>query len=165
MTTETKVENHLEAGGYFFDDLEVGDYFHTGKIVITEAHIVAFAGISGDFFDVHMDDEFAKEQGFPGRIAHGLLGLAMVDGLKNRAAVQLKAIASLGWKNWDFKGVILPGDRIGVKIQVETMRLTSKKDRGIVSFAFVVTNQHEKIVQQGTNVLMMRLASNKGSAL
>ncbi len=49
--------------------------FDTGAIVVTESHIVNFAGVSGDFFDVHMDDVFAREQGFPARVAHGLLCL------------------------------------------------------------------------------------------
>ncbi|MEM1431737.1 MAG: MaoC/PaaZ C-terminal domain-containing protein, partial [Pseudomonadota bacterium] len=81
----------LAAGMAYYDDLQVGAFFRTGRITVTEAHIVAFAGMSGDFFDVHMDDDFARAQGFPGRIAHGLLGLCLVDGLKNRAEVQLQA--------------------------------------------------------------------------
>ena len=70
----------LPTGDYWFEDLEPGDWFETGHIVVTEAHIVAFAGLSGDFFDIHMDDEFARAQGFPGRIAHGLLVLVLPMG-------------------------------------------------------------------------------------
>ena len=108
----------MAPGNYWFEDLKAGDWFETGHLVVTEAHIVAFAGLSGDFFDVHMDDEFARAQGFAGRIAHGLLGLALTDGLKNRASVRIMAIASLGW-NWSFTGPIVAGDRIGVKIAVK----------------------------------------------
>src|SRR4051812_13519420 len=97
----TKLGRALAAGEYWFEDLAEGDHYETGRIVVTEAHIVSFAGLSGDFFDIHMDDEFARSQGFPGRIAHGLLGLALTDGLKNRAAVRVMAIASLGWA-WKF---------------------------------------------------------------
>ena len=82
----------LQAGLVEYEDLGVGDYFYTGMIDITETHIVNFAGISGDFFDVHMDREFALSRGFPGKIAHGLLILSLVDGLKNRALIQLNAI-------------------------------------------------------------------------
>lgn len=87
----------LSAGEYFYEDLAIGDWYETGALVVTDAHIVGFAGLSGDFFDIHMDDEFARAHGFPGRVAHGLLGLALTDGLKNRAAVRIMAIASLGW--------------------------------------------------------------------
>lgn len=146
----------LPAGKYFYDDLSVGAYFRTGRITVTEAQIIAFAGISGDFFDVHMDDDFAQAQGFPGRIAHGLLGLCLVDGLKNRADVQLQAVASLGWKDWSFKAPILPGDSIGATIAVEEMRLTSSGDRGVVHLGFDVRNQNDVPVQVGRNALLMR---------
>ena len=47
--------NHLSPGVVQFETIQLGNYFHTGKVDITETHIVNFAGISGDFFDVHMD--------------------------------------------------------------------------------------------------------------
>lgn len=146
----------LPAGKYFHDDLSVGAFFRTGRITVTEAHIVAFAGMSGDFFDVHLDDDFARAQGFPGRIAHGLMGLCMVDGLKNRADVQLQAVASLGWKDWSFKAPILPGDSIGATITVQNMRLTSAGDRGVIHLGFDVRNQNDVAVQAGQNALLMR---------
>jgi acyl dehydratase len=146
----------LPAGKYFYDDLRVGAYFRTGRITVTEAHIVAFAGMSGDFFDVHMDDGFAREQGFPGRIAHGLLGLCLVDGLKNRAEVQLQAVASLGWNEWSFKAPIIAGDSITATIRVAEMRPTSSGERGVVQLGFDVTNQQGVTVQSGRNALLMR---------
>lgn len=147
----------LPAGDYFYDDLFSGAFFETGRIVVTETHIVNYAGISGDFFDVHMDDDFARSHGFPKRIAHGLLGLALVDGLKNRARVQLQAVASLGWKEWNFKAPIIAGDSIGATITVADLRLTSKGDRGIAELDFKVTNQEGTVVQTGRNALLMRL--------
>lgn len=146
----------LVSGKCYYDDLSLGSFFNTGKIVVTETHIVNFAGISGDFFDVHMDDEFARSQGFPARIAHGLLGLSLIDGLKNRADVQLQAVASLGWKSWDFVAPIIVGDSIGAQITVETMRLSSKGDRGVVELRFDVKNQDGILVQRGNNALLMR---------
>lgn len=146
----------LAPGEYWFEDLDVGDHYRTGHIVITDAHIVGFAGLSGDFFDLHMDDEFARSQGFQARVAHGLLGLAMADGLKNRSSVRIMAVASLGW-NWNFKGPILAGDRIGVLVEVKAKRLTSKGDRGIATLGFTVTNQHGTVVQDGETALLTRL--------
>jgi len=151
----------LPAGKYYYDDLSVGASFDTGRITVTEAHIVAFAGMSGDFFDVHMDDDFAREQGFPGRIAHGLLGLCLIDGLKNRAEAQLQAVASLGWNDWSFKAPILAGDRIGATITVRDMRPTSSGDRGIVQLGFEVCNQAGALVQTGRNALLMRRSTSE----
>jgi 3-hydroxybutyryl-CoA dehydratase len=149
-------QTRLQPGKCYFEDLQVGYYFQTGRIVVTETHIVNFAGISGDFFDVHMDDEFARAQGFPARIAHGLLGLSLVDGLKNRADVKLQAVASLGWKSWNFTAPIVMGDSITARISVETTKLTSKGDRGVVELRFDVTNQDDVLVQTGCNVLLMQ---------
>lgn len=143
----------LEPGIYAYDDLEVGDYFDTGGIKVTDAHVVAFAGISGDHFDVHVDDEFAQEHGFPGRIAHGLLGLAMADGLKNRSPVKILGIASLGW-NWAFRGAILINDRIKVRVTVKSLRTTTRQDRGIATLFFDVTNQRGETVQDGETLLL-----------
>ncbi len=144
----------LPAGEYWYEDLEPGDTYETGKIVVTESHIVGFAGLSGDLFDVHMDDEFAREQGFPGRIAHGLLGLSMADGLKNRSSVRIMGIASLGW-NWKFKGPIIAGDRIGVRVTVAGKRVSSK-GQGIVTLGFTVTKQTGAVVQEGETFLLTR---------
>jgi 3-hydroxybutyryl-CoA dehydratase len=71
-----------------FEDVEIGMRWQTSGVQVTEAHLFAFAGLSGDFYEIHIDDEYARAQGYPGRIAHGLLGLAMADGLKNRAETQ-----------------------------------------------------------------------------
>jgi 3-hydroxybutyryl-CoA dehydratase len=161
MTDRAAQEAPLKPGKYYYDDLAVGGHFMTGRMVVTETHIVNFAGISGDFFDVHMDDAFARSQGFSGRIAHGLLILCLIDGLKNRAEVQLQAVASLGWKEWSFKAPVVAGDSVQATITVSSMRTTSKQDRGIVELGFEVRNQDDVIVQTGRNALLMRIGSGE----
>jgi len=145
----------VNPGLNWYEDCAVGDAFTTGGIVVTEALIQGFAGISGDFFDVHVDDEFARSLGFKGRVAHGILGLALTDGLKNRAEHRFRAIASLGW-NWKFTGPILVGDRIRAEVTVEGRRETKRADRGILTLGFKVKNQRGEVVQEGTNELMVQ---------
>jgi acyl dehydratase len=147
----------MEAKGnlLFYEDAPVGLSFDTGGIVITDSHVVQFAGLSGDFFDVHMDDAFAQSLGFPGRVAHGLLGLIMTDGLKNRAELRFAAVVSLSW-TWNFRLPLYPGDRIFARISVTDKRLTKRPDRGILTLAFEVRNQKGEVVQDGTNLLMVR---------
>ena len=145
----------LSAGEYGYGDLVIGDHYHTAGITVTESHVVGFAGLSGDLFDVHMDDEFAREQGFPGRIAHGLLGLSMADGLKTRCTVRLRGIATLGW-NWSFRAPLSIGDRIRADITVAAKRQTKRTDRGIVTLAMKVINQHSVVLQEGENLLLMQ---------
>jgi 3-hydroxybutyryl-CoA dehydratase len=135
-------------------DIAVGLTFETPGIVVTEAHIVGFAGIGGDFFDVHMDDVYARQQGFPGRVAHGLLGLALVDGLKNRAHVRFDAIASLEW-HYRFLAPVCAGDRIHARVEVVGLKPTRDGKRGVVRLGFEVYNQHGTRVQEGTNALLV----------
>jgi acyl dehydratase len=78
----------LEPGEYGLAEVLVGDRYRTGGVSITEAHVVAYAGVSGDHYDIHMDDRAAQKMGFSHRIGHGLLGLALTDGLKVRAPVR-----------------------------------------------------------------------------
>jgi 3-hydroxybutyryl-CoA dehydratase len=144
----------MNPGSNYYEDCAVGDAFTTGGIVVTESLIQGFAGVSGDFFDLHVDDQFAREHGFKGRVAHGILGLALTDGLKNRAEYRFRAIASLGW-NWRFTGPILVGDRIRAEVTIADKRETKRADRGILTLAFKVKNQRDEVVQEGTNELMV----------
>jgi 3-hydroxybutyryl-CoA dehydratase len=118
---------------------------------------MTFAGMSGDFFDVHMDDDFARAQGFPGpyraRPSRTLPGRRAQEPCRS---VQLQAVASLGWKRLVVQGPDRGGDSIGATITVEEMRLTSSGDRGIVHLGFEVRNQDGVIVQSGRNALLMR---------
>jgi acyl dehydratase len=94
ITTPDAGGRTLPAGEYWYEDLMPGDHYATAGVTVTEAHVVGFAGLVGDLFDVHMDEEFARAQGFPGRIAHGLLGLSMADGLKTRCPVRLMGLSA-----------------------------------------------------------------------
>ena len=104
-----------------------------------------------------MDKEFARKKGFSDKIAHWLLILSLVDGLKNRSPVQLNAIASLGWEKWEFKAPVAAGDSIHCKITIAAKRKTSSQARGIVQLFFEVFNQDRRLVQQGTNNLLVGL--------
>jgi len=139
----------------FYEDVPVGLSFDTEGIAITESHVVQFAGLSGDFFALHMDDEFARALGFQGRVAHGLLGLILLDGLKNRASHRFQAIASLSWQ-WNFRRPLYPGDRIYGRLRVAEKRLTQRGDRGILTLSLEVRNGKDEVVQEGTNLLMVR---------
>src|SRR3954470_14153960 len=138
----------LTPGEYGYRDLAPGNWYETAGITVTEAHVVGFAGLSGDLFDVHMDDEFARREGFPGRIAHGLLGLSLADGLKTRCPVRLLGIATLNW-NWSFRAPLLIGDRISVTIAVAAVRPTKRQDRGIVTLSMKIVKQTGEVVQEG----------------
>lgn len=137
-----------------YEEIAAGLSWETPGITVTEAHILAFAGLTGDFYDLHVDDDYARALGYPTKVAHGLLGLSLADGLKNRSSVRLAAIVSLGWR-WSFTAPILPGDRISATIRVAGRRETKRPERGIVTLDFDLRNQRGETVQQGQNDMMV----------
>lgn len=145
---------HLSAGFYDFDDFEIGDWFDTAGVKITEELIDRFADLTGDRFAIHMDNDAARAVGFERRVAHGLLILSLIDGLKNQTDIHIKAVASLGW-DWTFARAVLADHIIHPIFTVQSKRLTRDAARGIVTFAVEVRNHHNEIVQQGTNKLMV----------
>ena len=144
----------LAPGRYGLDDLAPGDWYATDETDITAAKIDAFAALTGDRFEIHMDDAAARAHGFPGRVAHGLLVLSLLDGLKNEAPVRLRAVASLGW-DWSFRRAVFIGDRLRARIEVKATRLVKTPGRGILTLGLVATDAAGAVVQEGTNLLMM----------
>ncbi len=139
----------------YFDEIEAGEEYVTPGITVTEYHVMGFAGLSMDFFELHTNEEFARKTQFGRRVAHGLLGLALADGLKNRSEFQAHAIASLGW-TWEFTGPIFLDDTIHVRMRVAEKRASrTKPDRGIVMLALEVVNQRGEVVQKGENRLLV----------
>ncbi len=138
----------------FYEDVPAGLSFSTGEITVTEDHIDRFANLSGDFFALHMDGEFARSLGFQGRVAHGLLGLILLDGLKNQASQRFQAVASLSWE-WNFRKPVYPGDRVHGHLRVTAKRPTRRGDRGILTLALELRNAREEVLQDGTNLLLV----------
>ena len=138
-----------------FDEIEPGLVFETGGITVTEGHILAFAGLSGDYNVLHTDAEYMKTSIFGERIAHGLLGLSISSGLGSRAVVRPFATIAFMGLRWRFKGPIKIGDTIKVRMRVSDKKETSKPDRGIVTIQRYVLNQRGEVVQEGDTELMI----------
>ena len=144
-----------EPNRQYFEDIQVGDEYVSPGRTVTEADIVAFAGLSGDYNVLHTDAEYMKTSIFGERIAHGLLGLSIASGLGSRAVPRSFAtIAFLGLR-WRFKGPIKIGDTIKVRMRVSDKKETSKPDRGIVTIQRSVLNQRGEVVQEGDTELMI----------
>ena len=145
----------LEVTSLYFEDIQVGEEYLSPGRTVTEADIVAFAGLSGDYNVLHTDAEFMRTSIFGERIAHGLLGLAISSGLGSRATPRpFATLAFLGLR-WRFKGPIKIGDTIKVRLKITDKRETSKPDRGIVTVQRWVVNQRGEVVQEGDTELMV----------
>jgi acyl dehydratase len=144
----------MAAARRFFEDIGVGEEYESPGRTVTEADIVLFAGLSGDYNVLHTDAEFMKRSIFGERIAHGLLGLAIQAGLFTRATQAYASLAFVGLR-WKFKGPIKIGDTIRLRAKVLSKRETSKPDRGLVTLRRTVLNQRDEIVQEGETDLLV----------
>lgn len=138
----------------YFEDIRVGEEYNSPGRTVTEADIVIFAGLSGDYNVLHTDAELMKRSIFGERIAHGLLGLAIQAGLLSRATQPYATLAFVGLR-WKFKGPMKIGDTIRVRARVIKKRETSKPDRGLITLERSILNQRDEVVQEGETDLMV----------
>ena len=126
----------------YFEDISVGDRFTSLGRTICEADFVNFAGVSGDFSPLHVDEEFGKTTVFGGRIAHGLLTLSVAQGLLSQLATfKTTVVALLRMKNVGFLAPVRVGDTIHAELVIKGKKKTKRRDQGLVSAIVSVKNQ------------------------
>jgi acyl dehydratase len=138
----------------YYEDVTLGDECVTPAVTVTDAHILGYAGVSGDHSPLHVDEEYARTTRYGTRVAHGLLGLAITDGLKTQADYRFQPGISLGW-SWDFVGPLRIGDTVHVRFRVASMRTTTKPGWGIVVLAAELVDQRGEVLQRGEHKLMI----------
>jgi acyl dehydratase len=139
-----------------FDEFEVGNTFTSQSRTVTEADVVSFAGISGDFNPLHTDAQFASETPFGERIAHGMLLAAMATGMANWTGVFEGTTIALMEQVIRYRSVTKLGDTVHLELTVTDRKTTSKPDRGVVIFESQILNQRGEVVIEGQWTLMMR---------
>ena len=116
-------------------------------MAITEADVVNFAGMTGDYDPLHMDHEFARQTPFGKPIAHGLLGLSLVAGLSSHFPC-VKTIAFMKIENWEFVKPIYVGDTVYAETEVVDKRMNGRRT-GYVTWCRRLVNQAGDVVQSG----------------
>ena len=143
--------------GLFFEDFQPGQTGTTATRTITEHDIVAFAGLSGDFNLIHVDAEFAKTTPFGGRIAHGLLGLAIASGLAVQTGVLgANVMAFREVSEWKFIKPIFIGDTIHVEMEVVETKALPRLGGGLVTMSAAVNNQANETTMKGLWSLLIK---------
>ena len=139
----------------YYEDAQVGDECTSPTYTMTGPLIDDYAKLSRDFTPVHVDEEYARNSHFGQRVAHGLFGLAIADGLKTQSEYRFFPGMSLGW-TWDFLLPIAIGDVLHVKFRVGSMRTSkSRPGWGIVVLPTELINQRGEVVQKGEHRLMI----------
>lgn len=136
--------------GRNFDDFAVGQSFESPRRTITEADIVAFAGLSGDFNPLHVDEEYARRTAFRGRIAHGLLVKSIASGLANQMGIFHGTISALAEMLISYRAPVRAGDTIRILMTVDEMDPEPARKRGWIRFAVAISNQADEVVIDGS---------------
>ncbi len=143
--------------GLYWEEWEVGKSFTTAARTITETDVVNFAGISGDYNPLHINEEYCKKTQFGTRIAHGPLIYAVAAGLLFQLHLYDDTlIAFLGFESLKFTKPVKINDTIYAKVTVTEVSETSKPDRGVMKRVLQVFNQNDEMVQEGIQAFLMK---------
>ena len=143
--------------GLYWEQWEVGAVFKTAGRTVTEADLVIYSGLSGDYNPLHTDEEFARNTDFGTRIAHGPLVYAIAAGLLFQLHLYDDTlIAFLGFENLRFTKPVKPGDTIHAVVTVLERRETSRPDRGVMKRQLHVVNQRGDVVQEGVQTFLLK---------
>lgn len=148
--------------GLHWEELAPGREWESAARTVTEHDIGTYAGLSGDYNPLHVDEEYAKGTPFGGRIAHGPLAYAIASGLLFQLHLYDQTlIALVGLNNVRYLAPVRAGDTIRVKACVLDRRETSKSDRGIVVRQLRILNQRDECVQELEQVLLVKREAKK----
>jgi 3-hydroxybutyryl-CoA dehydratase len=129
-----------------YEDIKVGDDASISR-TITEAHIVAFAGLTGDMNPVHVDAEYAAKSMFGERIAHGMLVAGLISAVIGTELPGPNSIY-LG-QELKFTAPVKIGDTVTVTVTVTEKR----DDKRIIKLQTTATNQRGEMVVDGSAVI------------
>lgn len=142
--------------GLFFEEFEEGQTIVTPGRTVTEADIVTFAGLSGDFNSIHTDQKYAAESPFGARVAHGLLGLSIASGLAVRTGIlEGTVLAFREVRDWKFSKPIFIGDTIHVEIEVQSAKPMPRLGGGMLELTLDVLNERSESTMKGTWLILV----------
>jgi acyl dehydratase len=142
-------EHHL-----YFDDVAIGQQWESMGRTVTEADIVNFAGLSGDFNPIHLDHQYAATTPYRRPIAHGLLVFSMASGLSYNAP-PMRTLAFLSIREWHFRSPVFVGDTLRGRTRVLEKELRGRGRRGVITWHRQVFKQDGTVVQEGVTLTLV----------
>lgn len=141
----------------YYEDLAVGQVYRSSSRTLSEADLTMFSMFSGDWNQVHADTEYMQANG--GRLLHGVLGIAVVTGLMDKAGwFASSAIAMTNLDDWNFLQPLRIGDTVTMEMEIVEKRVVSAGDKGIISREFTLINQDGDVAQRGSSGMLIKLA-------
>lgn len=143
--------------GVYFEDIELGQKMVTRGRTITEADIVAFAGLTGDYNPMHTDAEYMKGSVFGQRIAHGMLSLSYAVGQAYQLGFMERTVIAFRGLEMKFSLPVFIGDTMHVELTVSEKKEARRMGGGMVTLDVKIINQDGKTVQSGSWIVLLAL--------
>ncbi len=142
--------------GLYFEEFSVGQKILTVGRTVSEGDIFNFAGLTGDFNEIHTNAAFAGKTQFGQRIAHGLLGLSLATGLIMRTGfLEGTVLAFREINEWKFVKPFFIGDTIHSELEIAETKALPRIGGGSITASIVVKNQNDEICQRGSLNLLV----------
>jgi len=145
--------------GPYFHDLQAGIVIDGPGVTITDAHLVTWAGLTGDIVSLHLDETHASRTQFGGRIAHGPLIMSLGLGLLTQTGIFRNVMAWLGADAVRALAPTMIGDTVRPRVTLSGARVTSSGDKGIWTFDYEMVNQKHEVVMTFTSSLMVAVTA------
>lgn len=142
--------------GLHFEAFEAGQQYITASRTITETDIVNFAGITGDFNQIHTDAVYAANDTFGQRVAHGLLIQSIATGLAVRSGIIEGTVLAFRELSAKFSLPVFIQDTIHVVIEITDKKYFKRLGGGNVWMKYSVVNQDGKAVQRGEWIMLIK---------
>jgi len=142
--------------GLYFEEFTVGTRLRTAGRTITEADIVAFAGLSGDFNQIHTNAVFAAAGSFGRRVAHGLLIQSIATGLAVQSGVIEGTVLAFRELDCKFSLPVYIGDTVHVELEIIETKAFPRLNGGNVTMKYTVVNQDGAATQRGNWVMLIK---------
>src|SRR5215213_512073 len=135
--------------GLYFEDIEIGSRMVTRGRTITEADLVQFAGLTGDYNPMHTDAEYMKSSVFGQRVAHGMLTLSYAVGQAYQLGFMERTVIAFRGLEMKFSLPVFIGDTLHTELVVREKTEARRMGGGWVVLDIKIINQVGKTVQSG----------------
>jgi 3-hydroxybutyryl-CoA dehydratase len=147
--------------GLYFEEYQPAQKIITAGRTVTEADVVNFAGLSGDYNQMHVDEAYSQKTTFGKRVAHGLLVVSIVSGLAVQTGVMEGTVMAFREINeWKFARPVFFGDTVHAVLEVREKKELRRIGGGSVTIDLDVINQNDEVVMKGIWVVLIATRPN-----
>ena len=141
--------------GLYFEEFEIGAIMRTRGRTISEADLVQFAALTGDYNPMHTDAEYSRGSFMGERVAHGMLSLSYAIGQAYQLGILERTVLGFRGLEMKFSNPVYIGDTIHAELKVIETKPAHRLGGGVVTLDLRIIKQDGKIAQKGSMTLLM----------